>query len=67
MHTKRAGKLIYRARVYRELFVEFLPSAAERREFSLAQMEFFRRAQKANVDLKKSHSRLKIHRGRRAC
>jgi len=32
-----------------------------------ARMEFFRRVQKAEAGLKKSHSRLKIHRGRRGC
>jgi len=32
-----------------------------------ARMEFFRRLQKAEAGLKKSHSRLKIHRSRRVC
>lgn len=32
-----------------------------------ARMEFFRGIQKAEAGLKKSHSRLKIHRGRRGC
>lgn len=32
-----------------------------------ARMEFFRKVQKVEAGLKKSHSRLKIHRGRRGC